>query len=116
MPAFVTVILSHTPPSLKGRSVGTALASVDRTPDRLADAHGRWEREPALLRNAPPSMVFAAIGQARADGRITPEQESRSLAGLLTYWALRSATDAHWAVRGAPSLTNPNRQPTHLGA
>jgi hypothetical protein len=45
------------------------------------------------MRDNPPTLVFAAIGQARADGRITPEQESRTLAYLLTYWALRSTLD-----------------------
>jgi hypothetical protein len=37
---------------------------------------------------ARPSKVFAAIGQARLDGRINPEDESRLLAKLLTHWAL----------------------------
>jgi hypothetical protein len=37
---------------------------------------------------ASPSLVFAVIGQARASGRATPEDESHLLAKLLTHWAL----------------------------
>jgi hypothetical protein len=40
------------------------------------------------MRRAPPSLVFAVLGQARADGRLSPEQESRIAANVLTHWAL----------------------------
>jgi hypothetical protein len=43
------------------------------------------------MRRAPPSLAFAAIGQARADGEITPEAESRTLSELLRFWALKDA-------------------------
>ena len=65
----------------------------ERRPDRLARLYETWRTAPVLLRRAPPSLVFAVIGQARSDGRITPELEARVLASLLTYWALRSNLD-----------------------
>jgi hypothetical protein len=34
------------------------------------------------------------LGQASADGKITPNDESTLLAKLLTHWALRSTLDA----------------------
>jgi len=37
--------------------------------------------------------VFAVLGQARADGRMSPEDESDLLAKLLTFWAMRSTLD-----------------------
>jgi hypothetical protein len=37
-----------------------------------------------------PTLAFAIIGQAKANGDLGPEAESRLLAELLTYWALRS--------------------------
>jgi hypothetical protein len=46
------------------------------------------------MRDAPPSLVFAAFGQARADGRLSPEQESRKLSMLLRFWAMRRTLDA----------------------
>jgi hypothetical protein len=39
---------------------------------------------------APPTLALAVIGQARARGRISPEQESATLSNLLTHWAARS--------------------------
>ena len=44
---------------------------------------------------AAPSLVFAVLGQARADGRVSPEDESHLLAKLLTHWALA----ARWTCR-----------------
>jgi hypothetical protein len=37
------------------------------------------------------------IGQARADGAISPEQESELFARLLTHWAKRSTLDTSFA-------------------
>jgi hypothetical protein len=39
---------------------------------------------------AAPVLVFAVIGQARADGILSPEHESILLARLLAHWALRN--------------------------
>jgi 4-hydroxy-3-methylbut-2-en-1-yl diphosphate synthase IspG/GcpE len=35
-------------------------------------------------------VTFAALGQGRADGKLTPEEESAVITKLLTYWALQS--------------------------
>ena len=43
---------------------------------------------------ARPIMAFAAIGQGRAEGKITPEEESVVLGKLLTHWALTSTLEA----------------------
>jgi hypothetical protein len=40
-----------------------------------------------------PSLTFAVLGQARMDGRLTPEEESTILAKLLTHWALKTTLD-----------------------
>jgi hypothetical protein len=93
LPDFVTVLLGHRPPRLRGRSLREALADEARRPERLAAAYRAWGASPEGLRAAPPTLAFAVIGQARADGRITPEEESHTLANLLTYWALRSALE-----------------------
>jgi hypothetical protein len=39
-------------------------------------------------------VVFAAIGQARADDAITPEDEGEMISRLLTHWALQSTLSA----------------------
>ena len=84
------------PPSsggITGPGMGEVMQLEDRQPHRLAACIRPGKRAPALLRRASPTLVFAVIGQARADGRISPELEARVLAGLLTYWALTSNLD-----------------------
>ena len=110
IPDFVTALVGHRAAALGGRTLGEALAGTDREPRQLAALFTTWERQPMLARKAPPALVFATFGQAKVDGRITPERESRILAHLLTNWALRSAIDtseicaAHSRRRSAPAV------------
>jgi hypothetical protein len=93
MTDFVRLLLAHRPASLGGRALADVMSSPERQPGHLATLYRTWRRAPLQMRDNPPTLVFAAIGQARADGTITPEAESRTLAYLLTYWALRSTLD-----------------------
>jgi hypothetical protein len=93
MPGFVTLLINHRPKALRGASLFEALAVEQRQPDRLAAYWRSWRRLPVHMRRAPPALVFAVLGQARADGQIGPEEESNTLVNLLTYWALRSTLD-----------------------
>ena len=91
MPEFVRVLLEHRPALLRGRSIYEALRSGDRAPDQLRRRYRSWDNRFRVMRAAPPSLAFAVLAQARADGSITPERESRLIGDLLTYWALRQA-------------------------
>jgi hypothetical protein len=93
MPAFVSVLVNHRPQSLRGHSLGEALASENRQPSRLRAQLAAWGGSRLKMQSAPPCLVFAVLGQARADSRLSPEQESRMLADLLTDWAMRSTLD-----------------------
>ena len=94
MPGFVGLLVHHRPTALHGDSLGEALAVHERQPARLAATYAAWRTAPARMQIAPPSFVFAVIGQAQAAGWLTPEAVSRILAKLLTDWALRTALDA----------------------
>jgi hypothetical protein len=66
------------------------------------------------MREAPPSLVFAVVGQARLSGGLSPEAESRILTSMLTYWALRS-TLGEAVLRPVPAarrVTAPALQPS----
>jgi len=104
IPDFVSLLVNHRPLALRGQSLKEALASPERQPAQLAAYYRAWRVSPTLMRAAPPTLAFAAVGQAKFDGRITPEEESRTLADLLTYWAARSALDtsAGWATQPRP--------------
>jgi hypothetical protein len=110
MPRFVEMLVHHRAEALGGRTIGDALVTADRDPARLAALFSTWERDPVRIRDAPPTLAFAALGQAKADGRLDPPQEGRVLAHLLTSWALRSAIDtseicaARATRRSAPAV------------
>jgi hypothetical protein len=92
-PEFIRVLIKHRPEPLRGRSLIEAMATAERSPTRLAALFGAWNRTPVQMYRSPPSLVFAVLGQARADGKLSPEDESHLLAKLLTYWAMRSTLD-----------------------
>jgi len=109
MPAFVALLVDHRPPALRGRSLREALSLAERRPERLLAGYRAWRGAPAALGTAPPSLVFAALGPARAAGRLSPERESRLVGNLLTHWALRSTLDIS-AICADRTLTLARRQ------
>jgi hypothetical protein len=92
-PAFVHLLVSFRPPRMRGDSLGDAMRPHDLRPERLRalwrSSGGSFQR----LRSAAPSLAFAVLGQARADGTLSPERESRLLGDLLKFWALRDTLE-----------------------
>ena len=94
MPELVTLLTNHRPPALGGRTLVEALDTAEMRPARLKALLARWRAAPWEMYRARPIVVFAAIGQGRADGAITPEEESTVLGKALNHWALASTLDA----------------------
>jgi len=120
IPDLVGLLLGHRPPALGGRRLGDLWPSRDRHPTRLTGLHRTWGGDIAVMARQPPSLVFAVLGQAKAAGLLTPEEESALLSTLLSAWAVRSSLDIprnpiHTAppVRWTPSTHN--RDPVHSG-
>lgn len=109
MPGFVALLVNHRPRALRGRSLIEVLDLSERQPVRLARTFRIWNRSPAAMYRAAPTLVFAVLGQARADGQLSPEDESVLLAKLLTHWALRSTLDAEFACATASDRTGITR-------
>jgi hypothetical protein len=93
MPELAALIANHSPPSLAGASLKEALQTGDRQPAQLTELFRSWRASPARMYRASPTLVFAVIGQARAEDLIIPEEESRIFSEMLDYWALRNALD-----------------------
>jgi hypothetical protein len=94
MADFVELLVNHRPKALHGRSLLEVMRVETRQPHRLAAYYEEWCTAPAQLYRAAPSLVFAVIGQAKINGKISPEAESTILAKLLTHWALRRTLDS----------------------
>jgi hypothetical protein len=90
IPELVDVLLHHRPQALRGRTVLEALDTDELQPSRLRALLNGWRRAPEDMYRTRPIVVFAAIGQGRVDGRITPEEESAVIGKLLTHWAVWS--------------------------
>jgi hypothetical protein len=90
MSAFVSLIASHRPAKLDGRTLPDVLEVSARPPAELARLFAAWSKVPAGMYRARPTLVFAVLGQARADGHLSPEDESAIVGKLLTFWALKT--------------------------
>jgi hypothetical protein len=94
IPRVVEVFTTHRPKTLGHKPLAEVMKSAERQPGHLAALFKSWQEDPGRMRRAAPSLVFAVVGQARADGTVSPEDEGTLLAGLLKTWALRSALDS----------------------
>jgi hypothetical protein len=108
IPAFVGLVANHRPHSLRGASLIEELRVQDHSPDRLRALWRGWTRQPALFTLTPPSLAFAVLGQARADGALVPEREGEDTARLLTAWALQAAL----AHQGGTGPSRPMASPS----
>jgi hypothetical protein len=93
MREFASVIAGVRPKLLRGEALGSCLRRLDRSPNRLWNVWECMRSSTAALR-LPPTLALAAVSQARADGRLSPESESRVIRSLLTEWAIRSSLDS----------------------
>jgi len=96
MPAFVALLTSHRPARLGGRTLPDVLEVSARAPAELVRLYSAWSQTPAGMYRALPTLVFAVLGQARADGRLSPEDESVLVGKLLTFWALKATLDTSY--------------------
>jgi len=103
IPRLVELLIEHRPSSLLGATLAEAMKTAEQQPERLAQVLRRWRRNPPLAHAARPSLAFAVIGQAKADGAISPEAESDLLAELLKHWALQSSLDESARCAARPS-------------
>ncbi len=102
IPVFVALLVDHRPESLRGKSLREAMEIEARQPERLTGRFQEWNQAPAQMYRDPPSLVFAVLGQARADERLSPEDEGQLLAKLLNHWAMRSTLDTSAFCAMAP--------------
>jgi hypothetical protein len=91
LPELVDLLVSHQPESLGGEALADVMDVEGRLPRRLHGYYQRWLTTPSEMYDTPPTLVFAVLGQQRADGGMGPDEESETLAKLLVHWALHGA-------------------------
>ncbi|MFL6199944.1 MAG: hypothetical protein ACJ76J_12250 [Thermoanaerobaculia bacterium] len=91
MPAFIRLLTGHRPKALRGSALAEVFPIRERQPARLQALFEAWRREPSRMRRAAPTLVFAVLGQAKQDRKLSPEGESRLVGDLLNHWAVRRA-------------------------
>ena len=109
IPAFIERLLGHRTAGLRNRPLGEVLKDAERTPEQLSAVYRIWQERPAIMKRAAPTLAFAVLGQARADGALAPEREGDLLVTLLRHWAWRSTVNLNEVCAAA---RRPARQPS----
>jgi hypothetical protein len=125
IPTLVDVLVNHSLAALRGDTLIEALDTDELQPPRLRQLLQTWREKPQEMYRTRAIVTFAALGQGRADGKLTPEEESVVIAKLLTHWAVQSTllvedTCAYCGgpvTSGEPHLHGPNtialKEPDH---
>lgn len=89
LPAFCHFVLQHRSEALHEYCLKDIFPYRNRQPGRLRKLFISWHNNPLKIKQFRPTLVFAAIGQARADNLLTPEKENEILGKVLVSWAFR---------------------------
>lgn len=104
MPQFIKLVINHSPTVLKGSRLMHIFPFNSRQPIELQRLFNLWHIRPEAIGAAPPSLVFAVIGQAHADATLSAAKESK----ILSEWLTRSAF-----LRSEKRTTNESRRIMH---
>lgn len=88
LPDFVQTVIRHRPAALRGKKLAEAFPLAERQPAKLRQIFQTWRQRPSAAYRARPGLLFAVVGQARADFVISPSAENRTLTEMLYQWAI----------------------------
>ncbi len=106
LPEVVELLVDRPLRCLRGTTFRQAIGAGERQPATLAAEFRRWKLEPERMHRAPPVLLLAALGQARSDGAISPEQESRVLTAALRAWAVERCKPAACACEAKKAIAS----------
>lgn len=89
LPEFVELVVQHRSPYTEGKKLRDLFPVTERQPAHLQHLYTNWRFDFSQIGRASPSLVFAVIGQARADNAIATNTEVKLLRTWLTNWALQ---------------------------
>ncbi|HVG22567.1 MAG TPA: hypothetical protein VND45_00300 [Thermoanaerobaculia bacterium] len=88
---LVRLIAGHRTRLLGAQPLIRAFDVAGRRPQQLRRIFRDTRGSIPALQSLAPTLAFAVLGQAKQDRQLTPENESRIVAELLTRWGLRRA-------------------------
>ena len=93
VPSFVALLANHRPRALRGRTLIEVLDTEQRQPSRLANLFQIWGGRPSRCVRPRRRWSLPSSAKQTPTGGLAPEEESRLLTNMLTYWALRDTLD-----------------------
>ena len=87
IPAFVDLVLNHSTKEMQGRRLVDFFPVMERQPQKLKQLYQLWKAKRISPDTMPPTMVFAILGQAKADLVIDASEETNILMKQLNHWA-----------------------------
>jgi hypothetical protein len=87
LPTFTKLIINHKNQRTNGQALAALFPIGQRQPSLLRKLYPQFLSDEQM----PPSQVFAVVGQARADNRISNDLESQFLSQILSNWARKRA-------------------------
>ncbi|MCU0451926.1 MAG: hypothetical protein MUC97_19115 [Bernardetiaceae bacterium] len=108
LPDFVRRMANHRPRALGGATLASIFPLAGRQPGQLRQLFQSWLQQPGSETTAP-TLVFAALGQARHDGKLRPNDEFKWLSRWLIRWAQARAESRGETPAGAARPTHPSR-------
>lgn len=85
--AFVEIVLKHSTKEMKGKRLIDLFPVQNRQPFQLKKYYQSWKQKKINLNDMPPTLVFAIMGQAKADILVDAGTESAVLTRQLKRWA-----------------------------
>jgi hypothetical protein len=86
--AFVEIVIRHSTKVMRGKTLIEFFPIAERQPNKLNQIYQLWKTQKISLQNLPPTLVFAVLGQAKAELEIDAGEESQVLTHQLRHWAL----------------------------
>jgi hypothetical protein len=84
---FVTLVLNFSTPEMKGLKLWQLFPAKQRQPEELRRLYKLWASKSISLQSMSPTLVFAMLGQAKADLAIDAITENKTLTKQLQQWA-----------------------------
>jgi hypothetical protein len=84
---FIEIVMTHSTKEMQGQTLMQLFAVTERQPDKLLQLYQLWKTRKISLHTMPPTLVFAVLGQAKAQLKINAGMESQVLTHQLRHWA-----------------------------